>query len=320
MRDSAQPSAMTATLTVVICTHDRAPLLRRALASLNAATRPADADVDILVVPNACRDGTEAMLAEYQREQAARGWLPLRFEAEPRQGKSYALNRAIGLLKADLVAHVDDDHRVDAAYLTAIAEAAALCPDFDIFCGRILPDWDGTEPSWVHDTGPYRIYPLPVPRWEFGPDPAPLPAGTALPGGGNLFLRPRIFARVGDFSPEFGPRGHDLGGGEDTEWLRRAMAMGARIRYAPSVVQYHYVDGARLTLPYLLRKAFSRSSSVVRLDGGSSGGLRGYMFRKLATYAAQALFSAGGNARRFYLVRTAAALGEIDGALRHRRG
>ena len=51
-----------ARLTVLICTHDRAELLAKTLASLNAAARPPGWAVDILVAANACGDGTHAML------------------------------------------------------------------------------------------------------------------------------------------------------------------------------------------------------------------------------------------------------------------
>lgn len=312
---------MSSDLTVVICTHNRERLLSRALASLNRAVRPAGKRIDILVIPNACHDATQSMLDAYRQDCDRRGWLPLRYEAEPRPGKSHALNRAIRLLDSALVAYVDDDHRVDEAFLSSTLAAAERYPGFEIFCGRILPDWDGSEPHWVHETGPYRIYPLPVPRYDQGTEPKPLARDGGLPGGGNVFLRRQVFARVGGFSVDFGPHGHDLGGGEDTEWLERALAAGARIQYVPSVVQYHYVDGGRLTLPYLLRKAYGRSSSVIRLDREQAGGgaVPLYMFRKVASYVGDAMASRSADARRFFLVRIAAALGEIDGALRRRR-
>jgi GT2 family glycosyltransferase len=307
-----------ADLTIVICTHNREALLRRALASLNAAARPQNKSVDLLVIPNACSDGTHAFLHAYRERQPEAGWLPLRFEPEPRPGKSHALNRAIRLLDSQLVAYVDDDHRVDAGYLAAVCAAGDAYPDSKLFCGRILPDWDGSEPAWVHDTGPYRIYPLPVPRYDQGPEAKPLSAANSLPGGGNLFLRRSVFQHVGGFSVDFGPRGHNLGGAEDLEWVERAIAAGAWPFYVPSVVQYHYVDARRLTVPYLMHKAFERSSSVIRLSNrcGQKTGVPSYMYRKLLTYMAQAAVARGREQRRFYLVRLAAAFGEMDGARR----
>jgi len=300
-----------ASLTVLICTHDRVGLLGKTLLSLNTAERPPGWQVDILVIANACSDATHALLDEYQR--AADGRLPLRWHTEATPGKSHALNLAMPLVEAEVVAFVDDDHRVDPAYLTEICRAAGAYPEADLFCGRILPDWDGTEPAWVHDRGPYRIYPLPVPRFDQGPEPRELTMDIAIPGGGNLFLRQPWLARVGRFATDFGPVGHNLGGAEDLEWVIRALRLGARMQYVPSVVQHHFVDGARLTLPYLMQKAFVRSASTVRLDKTQAGGVPRYMYRKLFGYLLSALTALSTARRRFYLVRLAAALGEARG-------
>jgi glycosyltransferase involved in cell wall biosynthesis len=302
------------TLTVLICTHNRARLLERTLASLNAARRPAGWRVDILVAANACNDDTAARLDRTLQDQAGQDRLPLAWFAEPTPGKSHALNAALPRVSGDLVAFVDDDHRVDAGYLEAVCRAADSYPEADLFCGRILPDWDGSEPAWVHHDGRYRIYPLPVPRFDLGAAPRTLTAEVAIPGGGNLFLRTGWLARVGAFSTELGPTGHDLGGSEDTDWVLRALQLGARMQYAPDVVQHHYVDTARLTLPYIMKKAYKRTATTVRLDPRLSGSrVPKFVYRKLAGYVLAALTAAGQDRRRFFLVRTAAALGEIAG-------
>jgi hypothetical protein len=231
------------------------------------------------------------------------------------------LNRALPLLTSGLVAFVDDDHRVDAAYLENACKASEAYPGVDIFCGRIIPDWDGSEPAWVHDDGPYRIYPLPVPRYDLGDLPLASPQDQATPGGGNLILRSRILEKVGKFSTAYGPVGRDLGGAEDKEWVWRAIASGAQIQYVPDIVQFHYVDPARLKLGYVLRKAFERSASANRLSTGAvdSGLIPKYMIRKVAQYLLLAMLSPSRQRRRFHLVRVAASLGEIKGSLQARR-
>ena len=301
-------------LTILICTHDRAALLERVLASLNAARRPPGWDVDILVAANACSDATHDLLADYQGQREAKGRLPLDWFAEPTPGKSNALNSALPRIDADLVAFVDDDHRVHEDYLAEICAAAVAYPAADLFCGRILPDWDGSEPAWVHDQGPYRIYPLPVPRFDQGDTARLLTPDMAVPGGGNLFMRTPWLARVGSFSIDMGPKGHDLGGSEDADWVLRALRLGARLQYVPTVMQYHYVDTARLTLSYLMRKAYKRTASTVGLhDAVQVSGVPRYLYRKLAGYVLSALTALNRPRRRFYLVRTAAALGEVAG-------
>jgi arylsulfatase A-like enzyme/glycosyltransferase involved in cell wall biosynthesis len=298
-------------LTILICTHDRADLLERALASLNAARRPA-MPVRILVAANACSDDTVARMQRYQAQQETRGWLPLQVIDVPAPGKSHALNAAIPRIDSELIAFVDDDHRVDESYLAAIEQAALAWPDAGLYCGRILPDWDGSEPAWVHDTGPYRIYPLPVPRFDQGDTSREITAEAGpVPGGGNLVMRRRVFEQTGPFSTELGPHGHDLGGGEDSEFVLRALARGEHCRYAPGIVQHHYVDTERLRLSYLLKKSYQRTRSTSRIHG--NGRVPLFMWRKLAEYGFHSLFSLSWAKRRFYWVRSAAALGEVRG-------
>ncbi len=298
-------------LTILICTHDRVELLGKTLASLNAAERPVGWEVDILVIANACEDGTHSFLGAYP--DGLPGALPLHWLAEPTPGKSHALNLAMGVVESDLVAFVDDDHRVDPTYLDAVCRAADQYPETDLFCGRILPDWDGSEPAWVHDNGPYRIYPLPVPRFDLGGAGRPIDADIAIPGGGNLFLRTPWLRRVGSFVVELGPVGHNLGGAEDIEWVLRALGLGARLRYVPEVMQHHFVDTERLCMRYLLAKAYERSASTVRVHTSAAEGVPLYMYRKLFGYLFSALTAWSTNRRRFFLVRLAASLGEIKG-------
>lgn len=300
-------------LVIVICTHNRVDLLRRTVGFLNGAKLPPGAKVEIFVIANACSDRTTQWLLSYQQSAHHSGMLPLRWVEEPTPGKSHALNRAIAHLTTSVVAFVDDDHRVNPNYLVAIHSAVHTYPDATMFCGRILPDWDGSEPAWVHDTGPYSIYPLPVPRFDQGDKSHEIPLGGPVPGGGNLFLRREVFDRVGCFSTQFGPHGHDLAGGEDSDFVLRALAMGERLRYVPDVVQYHYVDLNRFHLSYMMRKSYQRSRAVTRIRKHTCSGIPFYLWRKTATYLAKAACSLSWPRTRFYTVRLAAALGEMRG-------
>ncbi len=303
-------------LTLLTCTHNRVTLLKRTLASINRARRPASDRIRLLVVANACTDNTHRFLESYQNEAEDKGWLPLDWVIESTPGKSHALNCAISLLYGDLVAFVDDDHRIDTHYLVEICNAVRAFPAATLFCGRIMPDWQGREPKWVHDTGPYRVYPLPVPRFDQGERPFHIIAGGPVPGGGNLIIRCEVFSRIGSFSTALGPHGHNLRGGEDIDFVLRAQEKGERLVYVPEIIQYHFVDRNRLRLPYLLQKSYQRSCTVVQAQRKMSSGVPLYLWRKLVTYFLQCVFSLNWEKRRFYLVRLAAALGEISGSLR----
>jgi len=305
---------------VLICTHNRRQLLERTLNSLGETTIPKGCKVGVLVVVNACTDNTLEWLA--QRLEHHRPGLPLRWMEDPVPGKSHALNFALPQSRGRFIAFVDDDHRVDSRYFSALWAGIKSFSDAELFCGRILPDWTGEEPVWAHDTGKYRIYPLPVPRFEQGEEPKKVAPGTATPGGGNLVIRRELFDMVGPFRLELGPQGHDLGGAEDIEWVRRAINGGHPLYYLPEMVQYHYVDPRRMTLRYVMRKAFERSASTARLNPAYLGpmGVPPFMLRKVLGYLGNATFSFHSDRRRFYLTRLAASLGEIKGAYqRHKQ-
>jgi len=300
-------------LTVVVCTHNRASLLGRTLESLNYATLLPGDRIDILVVANACTDDTAELLRVYQRTANDQGKMPLHWVEEPALGKSHALNRAVSLLRSQMVVFVDDDHRVDRRFLEAIRHADVTYPAVTMFCGRVIPDWDGQEPRWVHDTGPYRVYPLPVPRFDLGETAAPITPKCSIPGGGNLVVRREVLGRVGGFSTALGPRGNDLSGSEDTDFILRALSMGEQMQYVPEVLQYHYVDAQRLRFGYLLRKSYQRSRSITRVRSAVSQTVPLYLWRKALTYLAAALFSLRWSRTRFYLIRLASTLGEMRG-------
>ncbi|MEM7250858.1 MAG: sulfatase-like hydrolase/transferase [Pseudomonadota bacterium] len=304
-------------LTVTICTHDRQALLEKTIASLNAADRPANTTVDILVVANACSDHTEAWLGNYPG--AAENALPLRWTSEARAGKSYALNTAISLLEAEYIAFVDDDHRVPQDFFSNIAAAVTDTPEATIWCGRIHPDWTGNEPSWVHDESKFRIYPLPVPNFDLGDQPLRVSTDTPVPGGGNLIVRRSLFEEIGGFATDLGPHGHDLGGSEDTDFIYRALDKTKIIHYDPRLLQYHYVDLSRFTLSYLARKGYQRSRTITRVKSAQfARGVPAYVWRKLIEYFLLMVLSVSWQRSRFYLVRVAATCGEIQGIMESR--
>lgn len=301
-------------LNIVICTHNRSPLLKLTLDSLNQSKRPNNINLNILVIANACSDNTLSLLAEYQEQSCNnKNLLPVEYEAEPKIGKSNALNRAISSIDHGFICFVDDDHRVDKYFLCSIKDALQKYPDTRIFCGQIIPDWTGAEPQWVHDTGIHKIYPLPIPHFELGPHPTSIDRNSKIPGGGNLIVHSAIFDQLGGFSPDLGPKGHDLLGSEDSDFILRALDAGERILYVPGIVQYHFVDQERLRLNYLLKKSFQRSRSITLAHNPSAQSVPRYLWRKLFNYAIGIIFSLNISKIRFYLMRFSATLGEIIG-------
>ena len=131
------------TVTVVICTWNRAELLDRTLAQFKMLELPPHLRWELLVVNNRCTDDTDKVISRYD------GALPIRRLYEDEPGKSHAANRAIDEAKGDLLVWTDDDVLVQPNWLVAYVKAAAAYPDVSVFGGTILPWFEHRAPDWI---------------------------------------------------------------------------------------------------------------------------------------------------------------------------
>ena len=303
-------------ISVIICTHNRAFMLPDVLDSLEKTETPENTEIELVIVDNACSDDTYQTIEEYTPKSKFK-ITPLK---EPKKGKTFALNTAIKKAAGNLLAFIDDDHIVSPGYFKAICSALEDYPDCNLFCGRITPNWDGSEPAWVHDDTSYPIRPFPIPNFNMGDHvlEVQLDKGMFIPGAGNLVIKKSVFENVGLFSEGFGPKGHNLRGGEDLEFVRRALKQGERLVYFPEILQYHQVDKKNLNLDYLLKKAYYRSMAAYQFNKKtSSGPVPWYFYRMAAGYLLKSIFCLHQHVRRYHLVKLATVMGEIQG---HRKG
>ncbi len=299
-------------LSIVICTHNRSELLKTVLDSLFNAVYPANKSIEIVVIANACNDDTHEFLDEFSKTDSSN--FSQRWYAEPQPGKSFALNTALLHIDSSTIALIDDDHRVDKYFLTNIVAALDSYQNVSIFCGKILPDWKGNEPDWLtSQDDEYSVFPPPIPTYDLGDINQEIIKGKELPGGGNIILRRDVINKVGYFSTALGPTGHDLMGGEDTDYVVRALSENFRIMYIPQIIQYHYVDPSRLTLPYLLKKSYQRSKAITQISNKNTNGIPMYIYNKLVQHMLKFIFVFSSSKKRYYLLRLFATLGEAVG-------
>lgn len=228
-------------IAIIICTWNRASVLGETLACLARMRRPADTEVDVLVVDNNSSDGTMAKL-----QALASDWPLGRLHAlfEPRQGKQFALNTAITRareLGSEVLAFTDDDivfprdwlEQVDAVFSDARLALAG---------GRTRLQWpEAGRPPWYHvamdavvggvDLGDRRLCPPP-------PDYSP--------AGANLVARTDLFERVGGFSEAHFRH-------MDFEFGQRCLQRGEVVAYEPRLCVTAPIDPAMLTKRYFRR-------------------------------------------------------------------
>ena len=240
-------------LDVVLPTHNRALLLRRALESLLAAEPPDGLDVTITVVDNCSTDDTPAVVQSLMSRVGNR----LQYVYEPKPGRSYALNAGIAATRGDLVGMIDDDEEVDRSWLRTIA-AAFHDPTTDFIGGPYMPRWGAERPAWLGTAHRGAI------GWVDG-GPIARPFGAGFEGilmGGNAVIRRSVLDRVGPYAVDLGRTPDRLLACEDQDMFDRLMAVGARGFYRPDLVILHYVPKERLTKRYFRRWAFWRGVSL----------------------------------------------------------
>lgn len=269
-------------LSVAICTRNRAHSLGRTLSSLcEAALSAPGAKFEVLLVDNASDDATQQVADGFQDR------LPLRIVMEPAVGLSRARNAALDHARGEWIAFTDDDAEVDRGWLAAIQEATAAHPRMDFFGGRSVVRWDGPPPAWLDDPNLPFIQGL-LCHFDHGQADREIVDDAGLPFGVNMGMRRTLVDKVGRFRVDLGPG--TPARGEETEFLSRARMQGFRGWYLPRVLVQHHVDIARLAPLALYRHGIAKGMGHARIAPGRAP--RGSLAREciqLARAVGQAL-------------------------------
>jgi glycosyltransferase involved in cell wall biosynthesis len=223
-----------AIVSVVICTWNRCEPLRRTLESFTSMLIPPAVEWELIVVNNNCTDGTDEVVQSFV------GRLPVRLLKEPRPGKCYAANRAVDAAAGDVVLWTDDDVEVDKLWMRTLL-SGFVDKDADFVFGVSRPLWPEAAPDWFSPLH-YGLFAV----LDYGPDPFTV-TGLATPFYGlNYAVRRQTVVDLGGFREDLGVV-EDLGGGEDIDLFRRALAARLCIVYEPRAVIHHVVPPARLS-------------------------------------------------------------------------
>jgi glycosyltransferase involved in cell wall biosynthesis len=239
---------------ILICTYNRARLLRETLASLQAMA-PADAiRVEVIVVDNNSTDNTQLVIAEAQRTSA----IPVIGLRETSQGKSFALNRGLEAATGDIIALTDDDVWPDAQWLNRIV-AAFREHDVTFVFGKVLPRWSMVPPPELLTPKAQDIW-GPLAIVDYGDEAVEYVAestGQRLPIGANLAFAREALVTVGGWRTDLGKVNNTLISGEDHEIFMRLRRFDLYSGYYdPEIAVHHFVPAGRLTRQYFRRWFF----------------------------------------------------------------
>jgi len=251
-------------LTALFATRNGARRLPRVLQAF-AGLEPPAGGWKLVVVENASTDNTGDVLRSFT------GHLPLTVLSQPKPGKNCALNLGLNAVEGDLVVLTDDDVLPASDWLLRLRAAADDNPTYDLFGGRIVPNFKIEPPDWL-----LRWVPMDI---AYAATPAELPAGPVEPGmvwGPNMMVRRRVFGAGHRFDAQVGPTAGTYAMGSETEFTFRLAQAGHASWFCPDAVVEHLVWAEQMTEQWLFGRAvrFGRGVLGREMAQGRQGGPR----------------------------------------------
>ena len=287
-------------VSVLICTFNRAPRLARTLEYFCRIRHGGDYRVEVIVVDNNSSDDTAAVVAKAARDSA----VPLHYAFERQQGKGFALNHGLSLATGDVIALTDDDVDPSPEWVDRIVQLFRT-HDVVFVGGRVMANWETPPPAWLTTKLARDIW-GPIALCDFGDEQffyRDNPHEPYRPIGANMAVRRNALTRVGGWRTDLGKVNGGLIPGEDFEIYFRLHAGGDyRGMYDPHLTVRHDVPSSRVTFRYFARWFFAAGQAHARmatdLYPGVSferarriAGVPGFFYRELAERAMTCLRS-----------------------------
>lgn len=250
--------AKSPSLSVLIATYNRAPVLRETLEALLRVER-SEIECEIVVIDNNSTDDTFNVARAFQDR------LPLRLLRETRPGKNGALNKALRecALK-EIVVFADDDVTPASNWFHEIAASTLKWPQAAAFGGKIEILWpDHRQPEWAEAEW-IRIVGF---AWHHYGEQEVFYQPPACPFGGNYWVRRSVFQEVRRFDESIGPRPTDRIMGSETSFLLELQRAGLQMLYCPTAVVRHRIQPKECCIPALRRRGFTFGRGQIRLHG-----------------------------------------------------
>lgn len=152
-------------------------------------------------------------------------------------------------MKADALVMVDDDERVEPAWLQ---EHVSVWKEFnfDIVGGAVYPEFESEPPAWVNGLNLY---------WRKIHARGPI---KMVQGTGNVLISREVTLK---YANQWFDHAFALTGGEDGEFFMRLKNLGATFGFAPNAVSHETFTRSRTTITWALQRAYRIGSGDARI-------------------------------------------------------
>ncbi len=267
-------------LSIVVCTYNRADLLIHSLDALAGQTLAAN-QFEVIVVDNNSPDATRQVVGHFQRSHPQ---LTVRYALETRQGLSHARNRGFSEAAADFVAFIDDDARAESDWAERIVgHFSTIEPQPFCVGGQYLPWYETPPPAWFTDDFEIRTWGesegfLSGQRQRFGLS------------GSNMAYPKAVLQDYGGFPTDPALMRRNLG--EETHLNYRIYNTHPERRdrlfyYDPQLVVHHFTTPRNWETGYRLQRARKAGISIAFVEGAKP--TNGFFWKMLAYGLKQAV-------------------------------
>ncbi len=221
-------------VSILICTCNRAESLLQTLESLALVNVPENLDCELIVVDNASSDRTAEVIQSFPMPN-----MVLRYVSETKRGLSNARNTGIAAARGKIILFTDDDVRLPQNWIAQMCQPI-LSGTAEVVAGGVKIAAH-LERDWMQP-----IHRAIFASSEFIDRESP----NCLVGANMGFLK-EILAKIPGFDPELGAGA--IGYGDDTLFTAQIQQAGYRIASALDVVVEHHFDESRLLRSHLLK-------------------------------------------------------------------
>ncbi|WP_214662705.1 glycosyltransferase family 2 protein [Amazonocrinis nigriterrae] len=223
-------------VSILICTCNRAESLRHTLESLAQVNVPENLSCELIVVDNASSDRTAEIIQSFSMPN-----MPVRYISELQRGLSKARNAGIAAARGEIILFTDDDVRPPHNWIEGMC-APILAGTAEAVAGgvKIAPHLDR---EWMQ----------PIHRAYFASSEFIDPQAPQFLIGANMAFLKQVLVKIPGFDTEIGPGA--IGYGDDTLFTAQILQAGYRIASALDVVVEHHFDESRLLRSHLMNAA-----------------------------------------------------------------
>lgn len=251
-------------LSVIVCTYNRADILRKSLDSL--CCQSVDKNIfEVIIVDNNSNDTTREVVKRYCAENNN-----FKYIFEGKQGHSQARNRGLIESKSEFVAFLDDDAVADKNWIRSILKCYEETdadvvggPVFSVFYGENTPFYYNNK-LFDFNLGQTRKR-LSSPGFDFG--------FSAM----NVCFKKELFQKHGVFSENFGIVKGKLLMGEDSEIGYRLIKSGSTFYYEPEMIINHILRKEIVFFKGIIFRSFNSGlgiGNIIRKDLSFSGKIK----------------------------------------------